>query len=274
MTDHIAQLAMEKLFHKNQKRKRLSAEFDIPMFHQKAEQAELPLKFIIALLSVLIEMKRGHIRIFIGMLANHFEDEGENKYQACADALFKAAQHDLVDYNPLSNEIITHYNVSDDVYEDIERYQYPLPMIIPPCVVKTNRDSGYLTEKSSMLLGKSNFTDEDICLNHINHLNSIPYTINTNTAAFTRNRWKDLEKAKEGETTDQFKRRVKAFERFNTSTKDVMAALLMKAEKIWITWKYDKRGRCYSQGYHVNLQSNAWGKAVIEFFDKETLNET
>jgi len=268
----MTQVELEKLFHKNHKKTRISSEFDIPQFHQKAERAELPIKFVISLLSVLIEMKRGHIRIFIGMLANNFEDEGEiTKYQKCADAIIKAAEYDLVDYNPLSNEVITHFDVSEDVYMDLERYQYPLPMIIPPMEVRTNRDSGYLTDKSSMLLGKGNSTDEDICLNHINTLNKIPYEINTDTAAFTRNRWKDLEAPKEGESKDDFNRRIKAFKRFNTSTKDVLAALLMKGNKLWLTWKYDKRGRCYSQGYHVNIQSNAWGKAIIEFADKELL---
>jgi len=40
-----------------------------------------------------------------------------------------------------------------------------------------------------------------------------------------------------------------------------------------LTHKYDKRGRCYSQGYHVNPQGNDWNKAVIEFAEKEPVTK-
>jgi DNA-directed RNA polymerase len=36
-----------------------------------------------------------------------------------------------------------------------------------------------------------------------------------------------------------------------------------------MTHKYDKRGRTYSQGYHIQPQGSDWNKAVIEFADKE-----
>ena len=36
----------------------------------------------------------------------------------------------------------------------------------------------------------------------------------------------------------------------------------------YFTWKYDKRGRIYSQGYHVNIQSTSFKKSLINLHNK------
>jgi len=38
-----------------------------------------------------------------------------------------------------------------------------------------------------------------------------------------------------------------------------------------MTHRYDKRGRVYCMGYHVNYQGTPWNKAVIELADKEMI---
>ncbi len=51
-----------------------------------------------------------------------------------------------------------------------------------------------------------------------------------------------------------------------------MGFLMMHSNVFHMTHKYDKRGRTYSQGYHVNYQGNPWNKACIEFADKEVVD--
>ena len=51
--------------------------------------------------------------------------------------------------------------------------------------------------------------------------------------------------------------------------REVMEALFMMGNEFYLTHRYDKRGRCYAQGYHVTTQGNPWNKAVIEFAHEE-----
>jgi DNA-directed RNA polymerase len=67
--------------------------------------------------------------------------------------------------------------------------------------------------------------------------------------------------------------RRKAFEKYDQSSKDVMHALMGIRDRFWLTHKYDRRGRTYCVGYHINYQGTSWNKAVVEFANKEELND-
>ncbi len=99
--------------------------------------------------------------------------------------------------------------------------------------------------------------------------NKVPFTINMGTALMVRNQWRNLDKPKEGETKQDFEKRKRAFEKYDRTAKDVMALLMQHSDRFWMTHRYDKRGRVYCQGYHVNYQGTPWNKAVVEFANKE-----
>ena len=42
---------------------------------------------------------------------------------------------------------------------------------------------------------------------------------------------------------------------------------------IYLTHKYDKRGRVYCQGYYISYQGTDWNKAVIELSNKEIVSD-
>ena len=42
---------------------------------------------------------------------------------------------------------------------------------------------------------------------------------------------------------------------------------------IYLTHKYDKRGRIYCQGYFISYQGTDWNKAVIELSNKEIVHD-
>ena len=260
------QIDMEKLFHKNQLHPRIKAEFtsaDLP-FRDVMVKHGLDPQFGFDLLVQMVLHKRAGLPVLVGILRKHFK--GDN--QACADALLLACQIDLVDWNPVTEQFIVKYDITQDVQDDLDRYQFPLPMIVEPRELKTNHDTGYFTSRNSVIL-KNNHHDKDVCLDHLNHMNRVKLTLNNDVASFIENSWRNLDKPRPGEDRKDFDKRKKAFEKYDRTARDVMAHLEIAGGEFYLTHKYDKRGRVYCQGYHISYQGNSWNKACIQFANQE-----
>jgi DNA-directed RNA polymerase len=143
-------------------------------------------------------------------------------------------------------------------------------MVIEPKEITSNSQSGYLLNNYSVILRDNHHTD-DVCLDHLNRMNKIELCINQNTASMIKNQWKNLDKHKQSESTEDFQKRKKAFAKYDKSAKEVISLLVQEGNEFYITHRYDKRGRTYASGYHCTYQGNAWNKAVIEFVGKETI---
>lgn len=264
------QADLEQLYSKNQLMPRLRKEFtecsdfDFPAYI--VEQG-IPVEFGIDLLVQMVLHKRANLQTLVGCLRHHFKDL-DRPCQATADMLLKAAEADLVDYNDGLRVFVVKFDITSDVQEELDRFQFPLPMVVPPKEVTTNRQTGYLTTKGSVIL-RDNHHDDDVCLDHLNRMNSVRFTINETTARMVKNRWRNLDKPKDGETQEDFMKRRKAFEKYDRTAKDVIALLTSETDHIHLTHRYDKRGRIYCMGYHVTYQGTPWNKSVIEFADKE-----
>lgn len=268
-SDLQTQYALETLYNKNQTLPRLRSEFRIPEVVAHCKEHGIPVDFAIDLMSQMVLHKRATVGMMIGLLARHCKDL-DAPLQTCADMLLKAADVDLVDWDDTTKLFILKVDVSDDVYEDLEKYQYPLPMVVPPREVRNNRDTGYYTHRGSIIL-RDNHHDDDVCLDHINRVNRVKLRINADTARMVHNQWRHLDHQKDGETSTEYTRRIKAFEKYDRTARDVMEHLFIAGNEFYLTHKYDKRGRCYAQGYHVNYQGNAWNKAVVEFAEGEVV---
>src|SRR5690606_23472348 len=109
------------------------------------------------------------------------------------------------------------------------------------------------------------------CLDHRNRVNQVALSINLDTAETIQNEWRNLDKQKPDETYQEYQKRVKAFEKYDSVAKDVLRLAVSRGNRICLTPRYDKRGRTYCMGYRVTYQGTAWNKAVIEFADKEKL---
>ena len=48
-----------------------------------------------------------------------------------------------------------------------------------------------------------------------------------------------------------------------------MDTLLALSDEVYLTHKFDRRGRTYSCGYHVNTQGTDYNKAVLGLKNKE-----
>lgn len=275
------QLEMERLFAKNQLLPRIRREFEEANIAELLAEKEIPNSFGMDLLVQMSLHKQAGVSTMVGILKNHFQDQ-EAPEQAAADMLVKAAEADIIDIRTINVTDITNgnqskdyvlvvkYDITQDVQEELDQFQFPLPMIEPPVTVTRNNQTGYQTIKGSIIL-KNNHHEDDVCLDHINRMNATALSLNSDVVAFVQNRWKDLDTQREEETREDFVKRKKAFAKYDISSRDVITALMTQGNKFWLTHRYDKRGRTYCQGYHVTYQGNDWNKACIEFADAEVL---
>lgn len=260
------QIELEQLFSKNQLTPRIKAEFtgckeiDFSAFFQ---QAGIPLDFGFAFLVQMALHKRASLPTMVGVLRSHCETA-----QQVADLILKLVELEVANWDPVTERLIVIITIGDDVQAELDRFQFPLPMVVEPREVKTNRDTGYVLNRGSIIL-KKNHHSGDVCLDHINRQNRIKLTIDRDTATMVKNTWRNLDKPKEGESREDFEKRVRAFEKYDRTCKDVHDKLAEAGDHFYLTHKYDKRGRIYCQGYHVSYMGAPWNKAVIQLADKE-----
>lgn len=262
------QRELEKLFNKNQLIPRIKSEFmnnESFDFCAYIEAQGIPVGFGLDVLVQMALHKRCQLPVLVGIMDKHFND-----VQQTADMLLECAKADLLDWSPQFNLFIVKYTISQDVQEELDRFQYPLPMVVRPRKVKTNGETGMLTSGGSLIL-KNNHHEDDICLDHINRSNRIKFAINWGVVKMMKNQWRGLDKAKPGESRDEFQKRKRAFEKYDRTAKDVMDIITEHGNEFHLLHKYDKRGRSYCQGYHVTYQGADWSKATIEFADKELI---
>lgn len=262
MSKYLRQIELEHLYNKNQLMYRMRNEFinskDVD-FCQHIEDHGINLKFGIDLLVQMALHKRTTLPILAGIMRKHMPTA-----QDTVKELYKCAEADLVDWEDSLGQFVAKFLISEDVQEELDRFQYPLPMIVEPKELKNNKGTGYLLGQGSVIL-KDNHHEDDVCLDHINRLNMIQLCINHDTATMIKNQWRGLDKARPGETAVEFERRKKQFEKYDRTAKDVIDLLTQEGNEFYLTHKYDKRGRTYCQGHHVTYQGTPWNKAVIQF---------
>lgn len=269
----VHQIELEKLFSKNQLVPRVKAEFanhESPEYSFKAHLRLLgiPEAFGLDLLAQMAIHKRANISTLVGILRHHNNDN-----QLTADWIAKCYENGLVEWDALTEVFITQFSISDDVQEEIDRYQYPLPMVVEPMAVTNNTTTGYLVCSKGSLLLKDNHHDQDICLDHINRMNKVMLCLEPRVYGFIANQWKNLDRAKPGESKQEYESRKRAFQKYDRTSRDVLQVLTREGNEFYLTHKYDKRGRIYCQGYAVTYQGNTWNKAVINFAEQEHLTQ-
>lgn len=269
--DFENQHMLETLFNERQTPKLLRREIlASPELLARIEASGLDEGFAIDLLSQMILHKRTTVGTLVGILHRHFI--AGDSYQRCARALETAVAMDLVDYDLAAQQFILRYDVDAATQDLLRQYQYLPPMIIPPLEIENdnrNRGSGYLTVRTDSLLLQDNHHEGDLCPDSLNRFNAIPLTINTAVVKSIRNQWKQLDSPKTDETWEDFRKRLKAFERYEADAFLTIALMVEMGNRFYLTHKVDKRGRTYAQGYHINPQGNCWNKACVELATKE-----
>jgi len=268
------QIELETLYNKNQLLKRVRHEFTSNKqvdLHAYMNARSIDPEFGYDLLVQLVLHKRTSLPTMVGILRRHADRREFGTLQSVADMILRCCEHDLCDWSPLTEQLIVRFDITSDVQDELDRYQFPLPMVVEPRELRKNTDSAYIItgDGGGSVILRNNHHDDDVCLDHLNRVNKIKFTLDNDTAKMIANRWRNLDKPKPGETRQDFEKRKRAFDKFDRTARRVMEQVTQMGNEFHLTHKYDKRGRVYCQGYHVNYQGAAWNKAVIQLAEKE-----
>lgn len=251
---------IESRTNKNLLLKRVMEEFQTLDFGDVSEEIKKNISYILA--QVFLH-KRLLPEALIALCSKRME------LQDASNLIEELVENEWIGWNGI--QLITALDLSNDVKKELDLYQFPLPMLIQPRKVNKNNDTGYWFCKKGSIILKDNYHEDDVCLDVINKANSIKLKLNSKTCTMVQNQWHDLDHQKKGETKEEYEQRLKQFNSFNERAKKVQDWLIQQGI-FFITNKYDKRGRMYSQGYYVNPQGTDYQKACIELAKGEFLN--
>ncbi len=191
--------------------------------------------------------------------------------QVVANRLLLMVEFDYLDYNQNTGNFMLKFDISEDVQALLDRYQYPLPMIVPPNEIEYNHQTGYHTIQGSVVLnGSKYFRYVDLCLDHLNRINKVPLALDFSVIRSNEGKYIKPTR-KEGESYDDFRKRLKQASVFYGVSVEVMEGLAELSDVLYLTHKYDRRGRCYASGYHINTQGTDYNKSVLQLAHKEKL---
>lgn len=159
---------------------------------------------------------------------------GEIALQMCKAELFDLVQtsNGYLDVKPI-------FVCDADVLAEVHDKEHMPPMICKPKKLTRNTSSAYLSvDVSSLICGRGNHHDGELCLDALNILNSVPLEL----APMYIKDW---------------------------STEHTY--ILENGNKFYLPHKYDKRGRIYCQGWNISYQSHEEKKAQINFSQKEII---
>lgn len=169
--------------------------------------------------------------------------------------------------------IKSNYSLERETLQKLANKKYLPPMLCPPELVESNRDNGYLTKDSqeSIILGKRNHHEEYQALDVINVISQVALSLDEDVMLEEELPKKSMDFPEEGETFEKFLTRKQSHLRLAQSSREVYEQLVEQGNKFYFTWKFDKRGRMYSMGYHVNIQAASYKKALINLHQKHLI---
>ena len=144
----------------------------------------------------------------------------------------------------------------------IDRSQYLPPLVCVPETIKTNFESGHLTVNDSQILGKHSSHSDDICLDVLNAQNQIPLKLCTEFISTVE------EEPNPGSPLDSVEKQTN-WDRQKCESYEIYLLLAKQGNKFYQLNSYDKRGRLYTSGYHVNFQGASFKRACIELHNEE-----
>lgn len=169
--------------------------------------------------------------------------------------------------------VISRVELDAEVTQYADNALYLPPLIIKPRKVRSNRDSGYITQRGeSLILGfYENHHDDNICLDVINTLNSNEYELDIEFINSYEEQWYREELSQqEYEELSHADREIynmdeKNWEKFQEQGKFFQTLMIHHGNSFYLCNKVDKRGRIYSSGYHISPQASSFKKASINF---------
>lgn len=242
----------------------------------EAIQGNIPFSMELNILDNISELNRGPVpnkEIFIKFFSVILKDKVARPIQAIAGILGhiariehseeafdwgmlllkECAESGLYQFQQIEDEWYVYPNIvlSKQIKQKIERLQYLPPMKSKPIPWTNNVNGGWLFENKHLILGnKFKKHNLPVAYDVINKLQALEWEIDTNTYKIEKQTNRAMNKQK-------FLRVIKEF----------------IGIPFHFVWRYDCRGRSYSSGYDLNLQSNEYGKSLLSLHNKELITE-
>ena len=242
----------------------------------EAIQGNIPFEMELNILDNISELNRGPVstkEIFIKFFSVMLKDKVARPIQAIAGILGSIARIDqsdeaiewgmlllkecqesgLYQFQEIDEQWYVHPNItlSKQVKQKIARLQYLPPMKSKPIPWTNNTNGGWLFENKHLILGnKFKRHNRPVAYDVINKLQAIEWEIDSTTYKIEKQTNRAMNKQK-----------------FLRVIKDFLGI------PFHFVWRYDCRGRSYSSGYDLNLQSNEYGKALLSLHNKEMVTE-
>ena len=214
---------------------------------------DLALEVMIAVLPV---TRKSPVQSIATRLANQLGyDNVFDGVRTAAELLGACAKTGL--YQVWLNPITIQATVSlpADVMTYIEKTQYMNPMVCQPVNWTDNNNGGYISVCQSVILGKHNRHDKKQAVDALNIAQSVEWELDMQMVNY-------IEKPKNTCTTKQ---QIDGHIRQTNSALDVYQDLVDQGNSFYFVWRFDFRGRMYTQGYFVNLQSTDYKKSILNF---------
>jgi len=160
--------------------------------------------------------------------------------------------------NPL--EIKTLIPLSQVTLDFIENTKYLPPMVCKPKSWTSNTNGGYLSVRKSALLNSGHHS-EILALDALNISQEIEWELDIDMVNY-------IEKPTKPVDTDEKK---EAHMKMAFDSLDTYQDMVDRGNAFYFNWRYDSRGRMYSQGYHINIQSTEYKKSILNFKHKEVI---
>lgn len=177
---------------------------------------------------------------------------------------------DIYDIIPARNSetgtlmVQSRYSLEEKTLKAIEATKYLPPMVCEPNEITGlgNIDNSHVSFEDSLILGKDHHHHQKLAIDAINIANQVALTLDTAV----------LEQAEMPNKELDTPEKMKQFKKLADDSREVYEEIVALGNEFYLTWKFDFRGRMYSQGYHINIQSTEYKKALINLAHKEVIS--
>ncbi|APC46039.1 RNA polymerase protein [Vibrio phage vB_VspP_pVa5] len=274
---------MEAMFEASMALYRWSAQHDIDLGDEPSLVVHEAMLLVMAL-----DERRELISALAGQLSHLFErDDKADAIELANRVLVVLADADLFDIEYVSyddedeetGQMITEeyyyitnpWEVSDTTAQLMQRAMFLPPMVCKPAHLTHNRSNPLLTgEDKSLILGKFNHHDGDICLDTLNIANGVAMSLSIEMLKGITDSLLIPKKLQVELKRDP--KRKEQYDKFMRDSADVYAYLVKNGNRFYLTHKPDKRGRKYASGYHANTQGDVFRKSIVELHNKEVVD--
>ena len=188
--------------------------------------------------------------------------------------------------NGYALNVRANYTTTNECKAALANVMYALPMVIEPVKVRdhvNNRGSGYLLTKHDSLILNGKWYMGSICREYLDTVNSVKLSLNQDVISLFQHKLDKesiinnviLNNTVNGTNTNPDYAIKQAEDNWHLMLKQTeIATKLLEGKIFYLTHKYDTRGRCYAQGWHITYQGDSYCKAMIELANTEVISES